>query len=224
MLPQERPGKQLWEIGIPNRNGSEFLHGEHYADPTISLKYPTLFPNDVNYVIGQSDFRKDWFFQHIPHTDDLNARVHMEELIVWERWITDGRIPTISLQDRFFDHNNVRWYDWVASFMHAAHFAVPVAFGFVIWIANRVLYWRYVAAVVSLFFAGFITHYIYPAAPPWMAYNEGLLPEVHRVLGSTLSRLSTGDGLNLAYQNFSPNAPAYCCCQPASSVAGGHMS
>jgi hypothetical protein len=83
-----------------------------------------------------------------------------------------------------------------------------VAFGFVIWISNRATYWRYVAAVITLFFAGFITHYLYPAAPPWMAYNEGLLPEVHRVLGSTLSKLSTGDGLNLAYQNFSPNAVA----------------
>ena len=70
-----RRGKQLWEIGIPNRNGSEFFHGEDYADPAISLKYSTLFPNDVNYVIGKSDFRKDWFFQHIPHNEDLNARV-----------------------------------------------------------------------------------------------------------------------------------------------------
>jgi rhamnogalacturonan endolyase len=70
-----RRGKQLWEIGIPNRNGAEFFHGENYADPAISLKYPTLFPSDVNYAIGNSDFRKDWFFQHIPHSNDPNARV-----------------------------------------------------------------------------------------------------------------------------------------------------
>lgn len=70
-----RRGKQLWEIGIPNRNGSEFFQGGEYADPAISLKYATLFPKDVNYVIGQSDFRKDWFFQHVPHNDDANARV-----------------------------------------------------------------------------------------------------------------------------------------------------
>lgn len=70
-----RRGKQIWEIGIPNRNGSEFFRGADYADPAISLKYATLFPNDVNYVIGQSDFRKDWFFQHVPHNEDPNARV-----------------------------------------------------------------------------------------------------------------------------------------------------
>lgn len=69
-----RHGKQLWDIGIPNRNGSEFFKGEEFADPEISLKYARLFPNDVNYVIGKSDFRKDWFFQHVPHNEDPKAR------------------------------------------------------------------------------------------------------------------------------------------------------
>jgi rhamnogalacturonan endolyase len=69
-----RRGRQLWAVGIPNRTGSEFFKGEEYADPEISLKYATLFPNDVNYVIGRSDFRKDWFFQHVPHNEDPNAR------------------------------------------------------------------------------------------------------------------------------------------------------
>ena len=44
------------------------------ADPEISLQYAKLFPNDVNYVIGQSDFRKDWFFQQVPHNEDPNAK------------------------------------------------------------------------------------------------------------------------------------------------------
>jgi rhamnogalacturonan endolyase len=69
-----RHGKPLWEVGIPNRNGSEFFKGDEYADPSISLEYATRFPDDVNYVIGKSDFRKDWFFQHVPHNEDPNAR------------------------------------------------------------------------------------------------------------------------------------------------------
>jgi rhamnogalacturonan endolyase len=69
-----RKGKQLWGVGIPNRNGSEFFQGQAFADPSISLKYATLFPQDVHYVIGQSDFRKDWFFQHVPHNEDPAAR------------------------------------------------------------------------------------------------------------------------------------------------------
>jgi rhamnogalacturonan endolyase len=69
-----RHGTPLWEVGIPNRNGSEFFKGDQYADPSISLEYARLFPDDVNYVVGKSDFRKDWFFQHVPHNEDPSAR------------------------------------------------------------------------------------------------------------------------------------------------------
>ena len=69
-----RHGRQLWEIGIPNRNASEFLGAKDYADPEISLRYPKFFPEDVHYVIAQSDFRTDWFFQHVPHNEDPEAR------------------------------------------------------------------------------------------------------------------------------------------------------
>lgn len=69
-----RRGKEIWAVGIPNRNGSEFAGGDDFADPEISLHYAKRFPNDVNYVVGQSDFRKDWFFQHVPHNDDPNAK------------------------------------------------------------------------------------------------------------------------------------------------------
>jgi rhamnogalacturonan endolyase len=26
-----------------------------------------LFPNDITYTIGKSDYRKDWFFEEVPH-------------------------------------------------------------------------------------------------------------------------------------------------------------
>jgi len=69
-----RNGKQLWEIGIPNRNASEFTGADNRRDPSVSLKYATLFPNDVTYVIGKSDYSKDWYFQHIPHSIDPEAK------------------------------------------------------------------------------------------------------------------------------------------------------
>lgn len=69
-----RKGRQLWEIGIPNRNASEFFMAESFSDPEIPLKYAGLFPNDIEYRIGASDFRKDWFFQHVPHNEDPEAK------------------------------------------------------------------------------------------------------------------------------------------------------
>ncbi|HEX2862194.1 MAG TPA: polysaccharide lyase family protein [Lacunisphaera sp.] len=69
-----RHGRQLWEIGIPNRHGSEFFKGDSYWTPTIPLEYAKLFPTDVNFVVGQGDFRRDWFFQQVPHNENPEAK------------------------------------------------------------------------------------------------------------------------------------------------------
>ena len=58
-----RYGKQVWEIGVPNRTASEFAGGDDYAHDGMFLTYAKLYPNDVNYVIGKSDFKKDWFIE-----------------------------------------------------------------------------------------------------------------------------------------------------------------
>jgi rhamnogalacturonan endolyase len=71
-----RYGRQIWDIGIANRNGSEFFKGDDYFHWGWYLEYPKLFPNDVTYTIGKSDYRKDWFFEQVPHaiTDDPTGR------------------------------------------------------------------------------------------------------------------------------------------------------
>jgi rhamnogalacturonan endolyase len=67
-----RYGRQVWDIGVPNRNGSEFFKGDDYFHWGWYLEYPKLFPNDVNYTVGKSDYRKDWFFEQVPHNEDPN--------------------------------------------------------------------------------------------------------------------------------------------------------
>jgi rhamnogalacturonan endolyase len=66
-----RYGKQLWQIGIPNRSASEFLHGDDHWHWGEYVEYAKLFPNDVNFTIGKSDFRKDWFIYQVPHDETL---------------------------------------------------------------------------------------------------------------------------------------------------------
>jgi rhamnogalacturonan endolyase len=65
-----RHGPQIWDIGIPNRTASEFFKGDDYFHWGWYLQYPKLFPHDVNYTIGVSDFHKDWFFEQVPHAID----------------------------------------------------------------------------------------------------------------------------------------------------------
>jgi rhamnogalacturonan endolyase len=65
-----RYGKQLWDIGVPNRSAAEFFKGNDYYHWGWYLQYPKLFPDDVHYVIGKSDYRKDWFFEQVPHNEN----------------------------------------------------------------------------------------------------------------------------------------------------------
>ncbi len=63
-----RYGKQIWEIGFPDRTGGKFYKGDpdNYWLWGWGLRYPLLFPDDITYTIGKSDYRRDWFFQHTP--------------------------------------------------------------------------------------------------------------------------------------------------------------
>jgi rhamnogalacturonan endolyase len=68
-----RYGRQLWDIGYPDRTGGKFFKGD---GPNFwlwgwNLRYALLFPNDLTYTIGKSDYRKDWFFEEVPHATNF---------------------------------------------------------------------------------------------------------------------------------------------------------
>jgi rhamnogalacturonan endolyase len=64
-----RYGTQVWDIGYPTRDASKFFKGDgdNYWLWGWPLRYALLFPNDLTYTIGQSDYHKDWFFEEVPH-------------------------------------------------------------------------------------------------------------------------------------------------------------
>ncbi len=61
-----RFGRELWSIGVPDRTAGEFLHGDHYWQWGLYYQYPKDFPHDVRYVIGKSDYHKDWNIMQVP--------------------------------------------------------------------------------------------------------------------------------------------------------------
>ena len=65
-----RHGRQLWDIGVPDRTAKEFLHGGKGRQWGLYLQYPKDFPNDVHYVIGKSDYHKDWNYAQVPRASD----------------------------------------------------------------------------------------------------------------------------------------------------------
>jgi rhamnogalacturonan endolyase len=69
-----RYGKQIWEIGYPDRTGGKFFKGDgsNYWLWGWPLRYALLFPHDITYTIGQSDYHKDWFFEQVPHAENFS--------------------------------------------------------------------------------------------------------------------------------------------------------
>jgi rhamnogalacturonan endolyase len=70
-----RRGKQVWEVGTPDRSVAEFVNGDKWFLPDIQLQYAKSFPSDVNFIIGKSDPSKDWYFIQVPRDETGNARV-----------------------------------------------------------------------------------------------------------------------------------------------------
>ncbi|KAI8548474.1 hypothetical protein RHMOL_Rhmol07G0276400 [Rhododendron molle] len=76
-----RDGPTLWEIGIPDRSAAEFYipdpnpkyvnrlylnHPDRFRQYGLWERYADLYPDgDLVYTVGESDFRKDWFFAHV---------------------------------------------------------------------------------------------------------------------------------------------------------------
>lgn len=69
----KRYGHTLWQIGVPDRTAREYRHGDHYWQWGLYFRYAQEFPDDVNFIIGESDWSKDWNYVQPPRllTDNL---------------------------------------------------------------------------------------------------------------------------------------------------------
>jgi hypothetical protein len=112
--------------------------------------------------------------------DGLGIPVHVTEPADVDRWLAGGVLPTVWLQE----HWQADWWSAVATLIYSSHFVVtPVVLG-VLWARNRALWGRYARRVVALSAAGLLTYVLYPAAPPWLAANDGVIEPLKRLSGS----------------------------------------
>ncbi|KAM7520860.1 hypothetical protein LguiB_019822 [Lonicera macranthoides] len=84
-----RDGPTVWEIGIPDRSAAEFYipdpnpkyinklfvnHPDRFRQYGLWERYAELYPNeDLVYIVGESDYTKDWFFAHVTRKKDDNT-------------------------------------------------------------------------------------------------------------------------------------------------------
>jgi rhamnogalacturonan endolyase len=118
-----RYGKQLWEIGYPDRTGDKFFKGDG-ANNWLwgwNLRYALLFPNDVTYTVGKSDYRKDWFFEEVPHATNLSfvnpaAKDPANQRFGWVKGESLGQYPQTDQHGPWVVYGSGRQTVWTIKF------------------------------------------------------------------------------------------------------------
>jgi len=127
------------------------------------------------------------------------SRAHLTEPLDADRWLFGGNVPTVWLQERFYDPGVAHWYDRIAVPVYLSHFVVSLGLLIVLWCVAYPVFRRFLASFLTLTLITLTTYVLYPAAPPWMASLNGRLPDVDRVVQSTLHVLG-GSTVNTAFE------------------------
>ncbi|HSX28857.1 MAG TPA: phosphatase PAP2 family protein [Candidatus Saccharimonadales bacterium] len=138
--------------------------------------------------------------------DNLNHAVHYQQMISFDTWLGSGTLPTAWLQQHLW-HGHVMWYDFYFYFLYTIHFVAPVVLAVIIWKKRDELYWPFVAALVGLSFAAFITYVLFPAAPPWMASQNHFIPHIQRISSDIWAAMGV-ENFSEVYGKLSPNEVA----------------
>ena len=101
-----------------------------------------------------------------------------------------GGVPTNWLQDRLYEVGELPWYDVVSWAIYLTHYFAVFIAAAILWRVARPRFLEFRAMVVTLSLAAFATYALFPAAPPWMAADFGLIDApVYRVTGSVWAEL-----------------------------------
>jgi PAP2 superfamily len=118
-----------------------------------------------------------------------------------ERAVFAGHVPTLVLQSALYRPDRIGWLDLAGMFFYFMHFVLPVAMGFVFWLRDRELYWRFAAALLVLSFLAFVTYLFFPSTPPWLELPQ----EVHKVSDETVGKLGLAYFVSPVYRSLDPN-------------------
>jgi len=124
--------------------------------------------------------------------DSIGIGVHYHPMIDFDKFVFGGEAPTEWLQARLYDPGVVHWYDVLFTFVYTSYFIVPFAVAGWLWARDRLAFQRFTRRLVTLALCGLATYIVFPAAPPWLAGEMGLVNEVHRTTGKGWEVVSVG--------------------------------
>ncbi len=112
--------------------------------------------------------------------DSLGVGVHAHTMIDFDRFVFGGEVPTQWLQAHLHRPGVIMWWDVAFTLIYTSYFIVPFVVAGALYARDRLAFFGYAKRLVSLALAGLATYIAFPAAPPWLAQQMGLLHGVHR--------------------------------------------
>lgn len=137
----------------------------------------------------------------------LTQSVNIYPMINFDKFIF-GNLPTNTLQASLYSGSNVAWYDYLGTILYMSHFIAPMLFGFIFWLKDRSLFRNYFLSLLLLSYLAFFTYIIFPAMPPWMAAQKGIIPEVFKVMDRVFATFATPVDLPSVYKFIGVNLVA----------------
>lgn len=138
---------------------------------------------------------------------NLTQSAHIYPMIVFDQVIFKS-LPTNSLQSLLYSDNSIRWYDYLGTILYMSHFITPMLVGFIFWLKDRSLFRRFFLALLLLSYTAFITYVVFPAMPPWMAAQKGIIPEVFKIMDKVFASLPHSIDLPTVYKMVGANLVA----------------
>ncbi|MEI7683245.1 MAG: phosphatase PAP2 family protein [Candidatus Saccharibacteria bacterium] len=135
----------------------------------------------------------------------LNSHVNYMWMVSADKFLF-GRLPTHTLQNWWW-HGAVQWFDFIFYLAYMLHFIIPISLALLIWKYREKSYWQYVSTYLVVSFFGFLTFLIFPAAPPWLASDKGLIQPITRVSSYIFGALGV-QNFPSVYNKISPNPVA----------------
>jgi membrane-associated phospholipid phosphatase len=124
--------------------------------------------------------------QGMSHTV-THFKAHITEMIVIDKFLFFGNVPTIWLQQHLYHPGHIAWYDVGATVMYMLHFIFPLGVAFAFWFYRRDIFSEYIGSFMLLALFGFATFVLFPAAPPWLAAKWHYLPHVTKIFDKAVT-------------------------------------
>jgi membrane-associated phospholipid phosphatase len=122
----------------------------------------------------------------------LGIGVHFHPMIDFDKFVFFGETPTEWLQAHLYNPNQLSGWNVFFTLTYTSYFITPFVLAGWLWAHDRLEYVRFAKRLVTVAIAGVITYILFPAAPPWMAGQEGLLHEIQRTTGKGWEILGVG--------------------------------